>query len=165
MGFSRGRQARDLVKEIPVEAPVLDGLKQVRCLDAFGCRQIGDRPSDLQDAVISARRQRKLLHGLLQKVSQRGINRTIRADLRVGHAGVGGCAGTLEPVELAAARSLHAGADIGGRFPMFFIAELGDGKRRRFDVQVDTVEQRTADARSVALNLGGRAPALVFGVT
>ena len=39
-----------------------------------------------------------------------------------------------------------------------------DGERRRLDVEIDAVEQRAADARAVALDLRGRAAALMARV-
>jgi hypothetical protein len=43
------------VKHIPVEAAVLDGLKQVRLLDTVAAREVGDGAGDFQDAVVPLR--------------------------------------------------------------------------------------------------------------
>ena len=164
MGISRARQARDLVKEVAIQAAVLDRFEQVRRLDPLRRRQIGDGSRYFEDAIIGPRRQGELLHRLLKQVAQGGINRAVCADLRVRHAGVGERAGAFEAGELMIARGLHAGADRGGGFAGFFIAEFGDGQGRGFDVQVDAVEQRTADARPVTLDLCGRTTAFVARV-
>ena len=59
----------------------------------------------------------------------------------------------------------HAGSDVGRRF-------FGGGRgqsvvfhRRRFDVNVDAVKERTRDALSVTFDLGLGAAAIAFGVT
>lgn len=86
------------------------------------------------------------------------------ADLRVGHAGVGGGARACETGELTLAGGLDARADIGGRFGGLLGAEFVDGECGSFDVQVDAVEKRTADTGAVALDLRGGAAAFVFRV-
>ena len=48
-----GRRSES-IEQIPVEAPVLDGLKQVVGGDRIRAGQVGDRPRDLEDAVVGA---------------------------------------------------------------------------------------------------------------
>lgn len=88
----------------------------------------------------------------------------MRADLRMGHAGVGGGARVRETRELAFAGGLDAGADVGGGLGGLLGAELVDRERGRFDVQVDAIQERAADAGAVALDLRGGATALVLRV-
>ena len=78
------------IKHRAVEAAVLDGFEEVRGLDFFGAREIGDRAGDFENAIVGARGEAELLHRLLQEIAERGIDRAVFADVRVGHAGVGG---------------------------------------------------------------------------
>ena len=102
---------------------------------------------------------------LLEQVAKGSVDRTVFADLRVGHAGVGRGLGAGETCLLHDARGPHAFADSGGGFTRFLRAEIVDRQCGRFDVEVDAVEQRAADPGAVALHLRRCATALVFGVT
>lgn len=86
------------------------------------------------------------------------------ADLRVRHAGVGGGACACETRELALTGGLNAGADVGGGFGGLLGAEFVDRERGGFDVQVYAVEERSADACAVTLDLRGGTAALVLGI-
>ena len=101
---------------------------------------------------------------MLQEVAEGAVDHAVFADLRVRHAGVAGDFAALETRVLAVARGLDSGADGFGGFTEFFVAQVGDGERGCFDVDVDAVEERAADARAVTLDLRGRAAAFVFGV-
>jgi len=50
--FGFGDGAADSIKDVSVEAPVLDGFEQVRGVDLLAAGQIGDGAGDLEDAVI-----------------------------------------------------------------------------------------------------------------
>jgi len=77
----------------------------------------------------------------------------VLADLRVGHAGVGGGFGTRETGVLHGAGGAHPLSDNGGRFAGFLRAKIVNGERRGFDVEIDTIKERAADAGAVALHL------------
>ena len=53
------------IKQIPVEAAVLDRFEQVRGSDGLGAGEVGDGARDLEDAVVGAGGQMQFLHGLL----------------------------------------------------------------------------------------------------
>ena len=127
----------------------MDGLQQVRLLDAVAAREVGDGAGDFQDAVVGAGGQRELLHRLLEHFPERGVERDMGADLGVAHAGVGGELGPRETCELAFTCGLYPRTDDSGAFPRLVVLQLADGQRRGLDVDVDAVKQRAADACSV----------------
>jgi hypothetical protein len=86
---------------------------------------------------------------VLEHFGERSVERDMRADLRVAHAGIGRELGAGEPRELAFAGGLYPRAYDSGAFGGLVILQLADGKRGRLDVDVDAVEQRPADACSV----------------
>jgi hypothetical protein len=105
-----------------------------------------------------------LLHRLLEQIAEGGIELAIFLDLRLRHAGVGDGAGAGETRELADARGLDAFADRGGRFAGFVGAQLGERQRGGLDMEIDPVEQGPADPGPVALDLRGRAAALMLRI-
>jgi hypothetical protein len=137
------------VKHIPVKRAVLDGLQQVRLLDAVAAREVGDGAGDFQDAVVGAGGQRELLHRLLEHFPERGVERDMGADLRVAHAGVGRELRPGEAGELAFAGGLYPRTYDRRTFARCVVLQLADGKRGGLDVDVDAVEQRAADPRPV----------------
>ena len=152
------------VEQVPIQAAVLDGLEEVGRFDAIGSRKVGDGAGDFENAVVGTGGERELLHRLLEEVAEGRVDHAGGADLRVSHAGVGRGARAGEASELAFARGLHAGADDLGGFGGLLGAKFVDGKRGSFDVEIDAVKERPADARAVALDLRGRATALVAWV-
>src|SRR5439155_25569196 len=71
------------------------------------------------------------------------------------HLGVAGQLGSLEAVQLALTRCLHACADGDRVFGVAFIGQLLVVDTGDFDVDVDAVQQRAADALLVAHDGGG----------
>ena len=87
-----------------------------------------------------------MFHGVLQEVAEGAVDHAVFSNLRVCHAGVAGDFAAFETCVLPIARGLDAGADGFGRFTGFFIAKVGNRERGCFDVDVDAVEERAADA-------------------
>lgn len=134
-------------------------------LDFFGGGEVGDGAGNLEDAVVGAGGEGEFFHGLLEKVAEGGIDRAVLADLGVGHAGVDGRLRAFEAGVLACVGCLDAGAHRGGGLAWNLGAQFLEGQRRRLDMQVDAVQERTADPRAVALDLGGAAAAFVLRVS
>ena len=155
------RPKRASIEEIPVQTAVLDGFEEVGRGDGAGSGEIGDSTRDLENAIVGAGREVQLFHGLLQQDSKRGIDGTMLADLRMGHAGVDGGAGAGEARLLAPAGGLDPGADGRRWLAGLGLAQLFDRQGRCLDMEVNAVKQRPADARAVALDLRWRAPALM----
>ncbi len=106
----------------------------------------------------------ELLHGSLQQLLGGGFDIAEVADFGGAHFGVAGQFGAGETLELAFAGGLDAGTDGGGVFDLapvgeFFVVDAGD-----FDMNVDTIEERAADAFLVAGDGGGGAAAFFDGV-
>lgn len=128
----------------------------------FRVGEVGDRAGDFQDAVIRTSGEGELFHRVLEEVAERAVDRAVFADLRVGHAGVGGDFAAGKARVLAVARGLHPCADGFGGLARFFVTQFGNRERGRFNMDVDAVEKRAADARAIALDLRRRAAAFVF---
>ncbi len=86
---------------------ILDGLQQVGLLDTVGGSEIGNGAGDFQDAVVGAGGERKLFHRLLEHFTERGVERNVRADLRMAHARVGRELCSRVARELTFARGLY----------------------------------------------------------
>ena len=76
------------IKDVSVEAAVLDGFKEMVRFDAFGTGEIGNRPCDFENAVVGARGETELLHCMLKQIAEGSVDRAVFADLRLIHAGV-----------------------------------------------------------------------------
>jgi hypothetical protein len=142
----------------------LDGFEQVRGLDALGTGEVGDGAGDFQNAVVSSGGEGELFHRLLEQVTEGGIDPAVFADLRVRHAGVGGGFGAGETGLLHRAGGVNPRSNHSRGFAGLFRAKIADGQGRGFDVKIDAVEQRAADAGAVTLDLRGRAPAFVLRI-
>lgn len=106
----------------------------------------------------------ELFHRLLEQVAERGINRAMFPDLRMRHARVRAAPAAGKTTVLQFAGGLGADAHRRGSLAGFLVAQFAERKRRSFDVEIDAVEQRSADTRAVALNVGRRAAAFVLGI-
>jgi hypothetical protein len=102
---------------------------------------------------------------VLQHLAERGVERDVRAHLRVAHAGVGGEFGAGEARELALAGGLYPLSYDSGALSRLVILQLSNRERGRLDVDVNAVQQRAADARPVSDNRILHAPTLVFWVS
>ena len=87
------------------------------------------------------------------------------ADVRVGHARVGGDFRAGKSLLLPYPCGLDAVAERGGGLAKFFVAQLGNGERRGFDVDINAVEQGAADPRAIALNFTRRAPTFMARIS
>ncbi len=123
--------------------------------DIFAFGEVGDGAGQFQDAVVGSRREVQLLHGGLQEPLAGGVGFAEVAHFGGAHLGVAGHLGSSETLELAFSRSLHACADGGRVFGVAFIGQLLVVDAGDFDVDVDAVQQRTADALLVAHDGGG----------
>jgi hypothetical protein len=75
------------------------------------------------------------------------------------HAGVVEAAGVLHGAGL-----LHAGANLRRRLGIGIAAQFLEGDGWNLDVDIDAVEQGTADLAQIVLNLARGAPALAGGI-
>src|SRR5690606_13434284 len=87
------------------------------------------------------------------------VDPAVRAQLAGTHGRVHVNAAPFEAVELPVAGSADAIADECGGLATSIVAQLLTGEGGYLDVDVDAVEERTRDAREVALHLRGRAHA------
>ena len=129
--------------------PKVDRLREVRRLDAFTPRQIGERPRQLQHPVALAP--------------------ALRASASARCVGVGGEAGALavlycrKPGRLPRPRGFHLRPDRAERRPPMVRRgvrcrcdrrELLEGDARDFDVDIDAIQQRAGEPLLVAADQG-----------
>ena len=130
-----------MLKHLPVQIPILNGLADVVVADRIGLFQIRERPCDAQDFVVSARAEAELINRALQQRLRAGRERAEfaggrRIEMRVAREGP------------AVARTLHV-AHAPHSFPHFrtrrpTLARARDlvvAQRGHFHVQVDAIEK------------------------
>ena len=66
-----------------------EGLGEMDAADAVGFVEIGERPGDLEDAVVGTRRQTQPFHGLAEEPPPTGVEPHDLVDERGGNVGVG----------------------------------------------------------------------------
>jgi len=142
----------------------LDGLGHVLRLDPLARFEIRNRARDPQDPVVGASRKTQprdcILHQLLTFPIQ-FAKTTKRAR---GHLGVAENAERLETARLALPRSQDALPDGRRFFALLVLGQFFVFHGRNLDMQIDSVEQRTGDARKVTLDQGRRAIAFAGGL-
>ena len=127
-------------------AAVLEGLGDIGSYHGCAFVEAGDGPSDASDLVCRPSRQRETIDRSLEKAACVGAKRA-EVYLRI-------C------LDKKPARADHPLANGGRRLTGSLRPELGEAQSRHRHVQVYAIEQRSADARSVALDdmLGTGAP-------
>jgi hypothetical protein len=105
--------------------------------------------------VVGARGEVQLLHGGLEEPLAGGVGLAEVAHFGGAHLSVAGRFGSSETLELALSRCLHACADGDRGFGVAFIGQLLVVDAGNFDVDVDAVQQRAADALLVTHDGGG----------
>ncbi len=127
--------------------------------------EVGEGAGDFEDAVVGAGGEVHVVHGVLEVGAAFGVELTVGFHLSRGHGAVDVGAGAFgEALGLDGAGLLDAGADGGGGFALFgggegFVVDEGD-----FDMEIDAVEERAADALAVFLDEGRATAAFAFGI-
>lgn len=133
-------------------------------IDIVACGEVGNGSRDPQDAVIGACGQTQAFHGAVEQGVLAFAKRAIPLGFAIAEPGVG-LAGTRQ---LPLAGHAHAFAHLCRAFSRMTGAQLGMVDPRHFELEVDAIEQRPGNPRSVTCNLIGRAaaaPAGIAGVT
>jgi hypothetical protein len=123
-----------------------------RDLDRAG--QVGNRSGDLQNPVVGSSTEPQFPHGELEGLLARDVQGAQRSDLAGRDIGIAVTAG-----QLALPGGQHPFPHLGRRLPtrpaaQFLIRNGGD-----FNVEIDAVEEGTADLGEVSLDDAGGAPA------
>ena len=114
--------------------------------------------------MISTRREVQLLHGGLQQFLGGRFDLAKGAHFGWSHLGVAGHSGAFEPLQLDIASRLHPLANSCGGLHLSFLGQFLVVHTGDFDVDVNAVEHRAADALRVARDGGGRAGTFSDGV-
>ena len=140
---------------IAVEAAVLDGFGEVLGGDGGGFIEVGDGAGNFEDAVVGAGGEAHASDGHFEGALAGIVESADFADIAGGHAGVVESAGALYGAGL-----LDAGADFGGRLGGGIAAQFLEGDGWDFDVDIDAIEEGTADLAEIVLDLAWGAAAL-----
>jgi hypothetical protein len=139
--------------------PVLDRLGDVGDADLWFTRQIRNRARHLEHSRIAARREAERTHRPLQQAGAAFVVAAVFPDLTRAHLRVTVDRRSLQAHALRRPRALNPRSH--GRRPLpqrrrdkFIVRQ-----RRHLDVQVDAVEQRPGNARTVLVNVVRRAAA------
>src|ERR1017187_9097692 len=140
---------------IAVEAAVLDGFGEVLGGDGGGFIEVGDGAGNFEDAVVGPGGEAHASDGDFAVALAGIVESADFADIAGGHAGVVESAGALYGAGL-----LDAGADFGGRLGGGIAAQFLEGDGWDFDVDIDAIEEGTADLAEIVLDLAWGAAAL-----
>ena len=127
--------------------------------DGGGMIEVGDGAGDLQDAVVRAGRKPHPPHRHFERALAGVVERADLADIADWHAGVVEAAGVLHGAGL-----FDTGADDGGGFGSGVAAEFLEGDGGDLDMDIDAVEQGTADLAQIVLDLARGTAALAGGI-
>src|SRR5215471_1197729 len=144
---------------IPIEAAILHRFRDVLCAHPSRSAQIGDGARDFQNAIVRAGGKSHPADGHFERSLARVVERANFSNAGRWHPGIVEAAGLLDR-----ARLQDAPSDIGGGFGIGIGPQLLERDRRHFDVDIDAVQQGTADLAEVLLDLPRRAAALARGV-
>jgi len=137
--------------------PVLQRFREMGDGNLIGLAEIGDGARQFEHAMIPSRRKLELAHGGLHHLFARRIERNVGVELLRPHVGIGDERGARVPRPLADASGGHPSPDRLRRFPRTPVGKLLVLDPRHLDVNVDSIEQGTADAFLVALDYVRRA--------
>ena len=126
--------------------------------------QVGDGLGHLHHPVASPGAETQALVGAVEQGCCGGLEHAQAAQVTRVHVRVGIDPRAGEAVQLARASELHPGANDGGGLAQASVATLPRRNARHLEPQVDTVEQRTAEARAVLAQTVRRAGALLAPV-
>src|SRR5690242_8600464 len=122
--------------------------------------EIGNGTGDAQDAIVCAGRKVHAADGHFERALAAVVECAEGSELRWGDLGVVEAALPLSFTGL-----LYSFAYVRGRMAVAFAAELFIGHGRNLDMQIDAIEQRSANFREIPLDDAGRAPAFARDVT
>src|SRR2546426_2669015 len=156
-GANRGVLARANAQHLgpisAVEAAVLDGFAQVVGLDARRAVQIGYGARDFQDAVVRAGGKPQARNGVFEQFLAFRRNRAVFSNEFRRHLRVGVHFFLLRvTLQLRLPRPYHALPHAVRVFRHMLASQFLVLHRGDFDVDVNTVQQRTGDFRDVALD-------------
>jgi len=120
-----------------------------------GARKVGNGAGNLEDSVVGAGGEGKLLHSILEEVAKALIESTMLTDLTVRHESVGGGTGAGKTLELELAGANDPFPNRGGAFTFLLAAQFFDGERGCLNMDIDAIKKRAADLCTVPLDLSG----------
>jgi hypothetical protein len=152
---SHRNESQQFAAGATIELPQRHGFGHVLGTHRHGSSEIRDRARDTQHAVIGACRQREALHRRPEQAHCRSIGAN---EFEHGGAFESRVRAGL-PLKLQFPRSGHPRCDDCGRLTAIRAGNLGRGDARHLDVQVDPIQQRPRDPRSIGRDSIRRAPA------
>lgn len=171
-GFMRcsldGVAAASIHPGFAVEAPVLDGFGNMGFFYCYGAFEIGDSAADLEDSIVGAGGEMKVLHGdgkgmIACRLDGADFSHEMTADLGVA-VNVGPAHGFIpDALDLTGGDNtlsyLRGGFSFDGG-----IEKIGTRDGCYFYMEIDAIEQRTRDATEIFLNGAGRAYAFFLRI-
>lgn len=123
-------------------------------LNVVALSQVSDGAGQFQDAVVGTSREVELLHGRLQQLFGGRLDLTKLAYFGWSHVGIAGDFRAFEPLQLAFSSGLHTLTNGFRILDLPFIGQLLIIHAGNLDMDINAVEQRTADALLVARDGG-----------
>jgi hypothetical protein len=162
--MSRPRRRR---QPCPIKHPVLNRLAYVLGGDSVSPREVGNRPCELEHAAVRPRGEAELGDGLAQKRLRRLAQPAVAADVARRHVRVRVHPRVIaETLALDPAGRFHTGTDGRARLRRWPTPRQLTGRHSwHVQMDVDPIEQRTRDPRSVARDRSRLATTLPQRVT
>ena len=148
----------------PVERAVVDGFAEMCGRNLVALVEVRDRAADAQDFVVGSGGEAHLFHRRLQQRFGVGFQLAELANLRRGHAAVQAERSLAEAALLDLACGDDAGFHHRARRADRLIGQFAERNGWDFDVNVESIQERPADARRVAFDLQRVAMALAARV-
>src|SRR5229473_4524584 len=133
-------------------------------LDRAVAVQVRYSPGYLQNARISAGAQTEPVDRELEQPLARRFDLAVCAQFARAHLRIAKKRRSVKTRELKSARTIDAFADHRRRFSRAAIRELAIFHRRHLNMNIDTIQQWSRDARAIALDRQRRARALMLRV-
>lgn len=136
-----------------VEAPVLDRLRDVGHGKHIGAREVRDGPRNLEHAMVRTRREPQSGDRRTQDRLRLSVEGAEATDLPGTHVRVGmHPRNPHKPFALGETRALHPFCDAAARLRQLARCQVPVGNGRHLEVDVDSIEQRTRHAGTIALH-------------
>jgi len=126
----------------------------------FAAGEIGNRPRDFQDAIMSSDRKAEVREGLVENAARGRVELAVTSHRSGAHLRIRLHRRPREPLTLNLPRRFDALADQCGRFAGRERRDLFRRQGRYFDLQIDSIKERPRDLAEVSRDLRRRTDAL-----
>lgn len=154
------RKIVELGPQLAVEHAVVNRFMKVLRRDGIAAGQVGNGSGYAKHFVVSPGGKTQISHGRSQKIGARFIELAMLANLPMGHVAVASDRRARETLLLCRTSLLYLLSHFGAGRPRMPVGQFFVRDRWHFDVNINPIDERTADLRHVAFNLRDGAMAI-----